>query len=174
MRRANLVVFVASKTATSPPSANHAKTSSSASLQTWQGSNIPHFLNVHLFSDSHPFRIAVVKELVITVQPFSAFLGPLDGPRKNTTWLLENWACSVPDSPVVTQIEHLGLHANPVKIPECSVACVFSFAGNLNHQWSISFLFQVPGHLLADVSLSPCWKTHLVAKYILTAYTASL
>ena len=85
MRRANLVVFVASKTATSPPSANHAKTSSSASLQTWQGSIIPHFLNFHLFSDSHPFRIAVVKELVITVQPFSAFLGPLDGPRKNTT-----------------------------------------------------------------------------------------
>ena len=116
----------------------------------------------------------MVKELVITVQPFSAFLGPLDGPWKNTTWLLGNWACSVPDSPVVAQIEHLGLHANPVKIPEYSVACVFSFAGNLNHQWSISFLFQVPGHLLADVSLSPCWKTHLVAKYILTAYTASL
>ena len=34
------------------------------------------------------------------------------------------------------------------------------------------FLFKVPGHLLADVSLSPCWKTHLVGKYIFTAYTA--
>ena len=43
---------------------------------------------------------------------------------------LGNWGSPVPDSPIVAQIEHLGLHANPVKIPECSVACVFLFQGN--------------------------------------------
>ena len=81
MQRGNLVVLVASKTATSPPSANHAKTSSSASLQPGKV-QLHHTQNIHLFLDSHSFKIAVVKELVITVQPFSAFLGPLDGPKK--------------------------------------------------------------------------------------------
>ena len=80
-KRANLVVLVASKTATSPPADSHAKTSSNASSQTWKASDVIIPQNVHLFSYSHPLRIAVVKELVIPVQPFSAFLCPFNGPR---------------------------------------------------------------------------------------------
>ena len=46
---------------------------------------------IHLFSDSHPFGIAVVKELVITVQPFPAFFGPLDSPGNRYSMITGKW-----------------------------------------------------------------------------------
>ena len=76
--------------------------------------------NIHLFSDFHPFRITVVKELVILIKPSSTSLGPLDGPtngcQKDPPKASRFWA---PDSSVVAQIEYLRLHANPVEIPRC-------------------------------------------------------
>ena len=93
---------------------------------------------------------------------------PLMVLEMSTAWSLEKWASDKPDSSVVTQIEHLSFHANPVEIPEWSVASIFPFSWYLNSKWQMSFFPQAPGHLLTDVSLSPCRQTHL-EKSILTA-----